>query len=212
MSHPHIVRYHACWIEAGPTASSISGSERESGSDCTASDVKTSDWKKRNLLSSDTNSVESLQDSDDGSRSDISDTEDNTTIHDFDLRLDDLDFLSYNHRDVSLPSIRFADPQCSTPVQRDLTENQEEDSESSEKASQGSPTPTIVRRTCQLFELCCFALIDQYSRLILCLVDCPVFMRELRCIACTSWLLTSPSFLAFCIHRDGVRREVSHIL
>ncbi|KAG0146222.1 hypothetical protein CROQUDRAFT_92989 [Cronartium quercuum f. sp. fusiforme G11] len=145
-------RYHACWIETGPEATSVSGSELESNT--TTSDYKMSERNKlqtQHSSNADEDVVQNSIDSDDSSSQDIEDGEDNTTIHDFDLRLDDLDFLSCTDRDTSLPSIRFADPRCSTSVRIDLiSEREEEDgSQSSEEEELSGELPklAILQRT-----------------------------------------------------------------
>lgn len=160
MSHPHIVRYHACWIETGPAASSVSGSEL--GSNFTDSDRNEPEQargsypkiRSRQISYTDKELVIQEEDSDSSSQ-DNEDEEDSTTINDFDLRLDDLDFLSYDTRDISLPSIRFADPDRSTSgLMNRFTEKKNEESDKSssdEDQLQGLLKPPILRRTCKCF-------------------------------------------------------------
>ncbi|MBW0469194.1 hypothetical protein O181_008909 [Austropuccinia psidii MF-1] len=105
MSHPHIVRYHACWIETIPTlpASSHSDISQTSCGENYFPSLKEGPSNNGGSGASDNNGSD--------------DAEDNTTIHDFDfeLGLDDLDFLSCHH-DCSMPSIRFGDPSRSRSV------------------------------------------------------------------------------------------------
>ncbi|POW06187.1 hypothetical protein PSTT_09072 [Puccinia striiformis] len=107
MSHPHIVRYHACWIEATDVAPSSANSEFSQVS----SNIPHSQPQgvgRHQYSHSDSDSERQSDDSESSDSSRSIDVGDNTTIHEFNLGLDDMDFLSIHH-DTSMPSIRFGD-------------------------------------------------------------------------------------------------------
>ncbi|PLW26181.1 hypothetical protein PCASD_19859, partial [Puccinia coronata f. sp. avenae] len=107
MSHPHIVRYHACWIEATTMAPSSGNSEfSQISSDNQYSQPQTAGRHSYSYSRSDSDSESN--DSQSSHTSGSMDGGDNATIHEFDLGLDDMDFLSIHH-DSSMPSIRFGD-------------------------------------------------------------------------------------------------------
>ncbi|WAQ88086.1 hypothetical protein PtA15_9A211 [Puccinia triticina] len=107
MSHPHIVRYHACWIEATTIPPSSSNSEfSQVSSGIQSSELQTVGRLSFSRPNSD-NDGESEDSQTSGTSSSV-DGGDNATIHEFQLGLDDMDFLSIHHGD-SMPSIRFGD-------------------------------------------------------------------------------------------------------
>jgi len=138
MSHPHIVRYHACWIEATTLAPRSTNSEFSQIS----SDFQQSQPPSHGHHSYSHSSSGSDSDSDDSHSSHTGsgiDGGDNGTIHDFHLGLDDMDFLSIHH-DTSMPSIRFGDASqsqstCNTKLTGRPAHN---DASSSPNNSQGS--------------------------------------------------------------------------
>ncbi|KAA1096277.1 hypothetical protein PGT21_011350 [Puccinia graminis f. sp. tritici] len=107
MSHPHIVRYHACWIEATTMPPSSGHSElSQVSSGMQSSQPQTVRRHPYSRSNSESDSESNGSHSSDTNFS--ADGGDNNTIHEFELGLDDMDFLSIHH-DNSMPSIRFGD-------------------------------------------------------------------------------------------------------
>ncbi|CAH7665854.1 PEK/GCN2 protein kinase [Phakopsora pachyrhizi] len=101
MSHPHIVRYHACWIETGAIPSSASSSEISSAA--RSSGLQKPREKKLSSVQ-ETDSESSYF----GEDTDSEDLGDSSTVQESDSGLGYIDFMPGN-QDISMPSIRFGD-------------------------------------------------------------------------------------------------------
>lgn len=144
MSHPHIVRYHACWIETTPTLPSSRNSDLSHGS----SDNPPKEDRPYSRSSSFSHGESEGSASSVGSSS--IDGGDTVVIHDFDLGLDEADFLSIPD-EHSMPSIRFADHSQShsmrIPRSRVQSANDEINSCSDDSKGSEEPEKPLFRRT-----------------------------------------------------------------